>query len=499
MNQHLRPVALRGLVAASAIVTCAAAQRFSDLPMQHVPMEDVLGNTVTAGDIDGDGDVDIVFPREGSTPLVYRNQGEARFLSDSAGMPAAPLGEIRAALLVDVDADSDLDLVVLRWLARPLLWLNNAGTFTDVSAVNMPNITTQSDPTGVLAGDVDGDNDVDLFLTGNGQVLLLNNGSGVFAHAPAQLPAGIVPGGEGALVDIDTDGDLDFVGARRYWQGTGRHLLYVNNGSGVFTDQSLARLPAATHNYGGGGTVAVGDVDGDHDLDLVAPQHADNISVFRNDGTAVFSALESIPIAGVMHVPYEIFPLLLRLADFDGDGDLDLLVANGGGYGHNLFLNDGTGSFTAARASALPQCRQVLRAQIVADVDGDGDPDIVQATPRQTFQAWPVRAHPVLLNDAHGRFRDPGREAIDQSVDALQCIAGIDFDRDGLLDVIRSTGSPPNSGMLWMHRNDGDNAFVEAGRIWYDHTLGTPRTLAVGDVDGDGWQDFYASSHTGQN
>jgi hypothetical protein len=496
------PLPLRAAVAAALLTAAAGAQRFSELPLVHVPAEDARGNVVAAGDIDGDLDVDLVFPREFEAPLVYRNQGGAMFLADTNGMPVSGQGEIRAAALLDVDGDGDLDLVATRHVARPTLWRNHQGVFTDVTATQMPNVTSPFDASGVLGGDIDGDGDLDLLCTGTNTVLLRNVGGGTFANATASLPSGANSIGESALADADGDGDLDLLGARRYWQGAGRHLFWANNGSGVFVDQSAIRMPAATHQYGGGGTVAVGDVDGDGDLDLVAPQHADNLSVLRNSGDAMFTTAEPLPLAGTFHCPYECFAQLIRLADVDGDGDLDVVCVNGGGYGHHLFLNDGSGAFTPAPAVALPQCRQVLRHMVVVDVDLDGDVDIVQATPKQNWQSWPVLAHSVLLNDGRGRFVDPASDAIAHTVDEMQCAAAIDCDRDGLLDVIRGTalGSlSSDRGVLWIERNLGSGRFVEAGRIAFEATLGIPRLLAVGDVDGDGWNDLHASLDTGAN
>ena len=381
-------------------------------------------------------------------------------------------------------------------------WRNDGGVFVDATLSRMPNYTSLFSPTGVVPGDIDGDGDTDLVLTGTGSILLRNQGGGVFVLAVAQMPLTVPSIFGGALVDIDGDGDRDFVAAQRWHQVPGRHLCYVNNGLGQFTNQSAARLPATTEFYGGGSGMATGDIDGDGDMDLIAPQANGEVSVYRNNGVGSFLDRQSIPLQGITHAPYESSPTLLRLADVDADGALDLLFVNDGGYGRHLLRNDGTGQFIPAPPDSLPQSRTAVTDQAFVDLDADGDLDLTQSTHLFNSLSLRFRAHVLMLNDGRGHFVDIGREAIDQVFDELRCQVAVDFDKDGLPDLVRGVQTSTEGdgfGMLWTERNRGDLTFLSHGRIAYDQTLGVPTVLAAADVDADGWDDLYVGMNTAQH
>jgi len=149
------------------------------------------------------------------------------------------------AALCDVDGDGDADLVLGNFLEQNRLYLNEGGVFPDATATYMPVDVgaTQS----VAVGDVDGDGDLDLVF-GNGapsigrqNQLYLNDGAGHFADATAaRLPDHGDPTYVVAPCDVDGDGDLDLVVGNFGEQ----NLLYLNDGTGRFTDTTAARRPA---------------------------------------------------------------------------------------------------------------------------------------------------------------------------------------------------------------------------------------------------------------
>ncbi len=188
-------------------------------------------------------------------------------------------------------------------------------------------------------------------------------------------------------VDYDNDGDADLFVAR---QGLGMRLdgnegvnlssknsLYRNDGSGGFqlfySGQWSYRDPLA-HDASQSITSSWGDIDNDGDFDLFVGNFAGEPNdLFRNNGDTTFTQITASPIARDGGVS-----LGSAFADFDNDGDLDLVVANGYGVPENNFfyLNDGRGVFTKVLEGSLVTGGGRSVATVAADYDNDGDLDL---------------------------------------------------------------------------------------------------------------------------
>jgi hypothetical protein len=192
------------------------------------------------GDVDGDGDPDLVLGSEyccsGSGALLV-NDGDGRFERPSTGgLPADSDTLSEPLVLADVDGDGDGDLLFLgrspfSGRVRPRLYSNDgAGTFVDATAGRLPALNART----FVAGDVDGDGDVDLVLgvSPGAARLYLNDGTGVFTDTPGRLPVAILRTTALALGDADGDGDLDlFVGIADYENfSLNRVQLWRNDG-----------------------------------------------------------------------------------------------------------------------------------------------------------------------------------------------------------------------------------------------------------------------------
>ncbi|HWA16053.1 MAG TPA: FG-GAP-like repeat-containing protein [Gemmatimonadales bacterium] len=358
-------------------------------------------NTMAVIDIDSDGDLDILWGDFFEPGLLWiRNTGSCTSPSLRETPIPFPLGQplatsgYNAPAGGDLDGDGDLDLLVgviggafgpNRTSADNLIRLEQTAPGTWVAretrALSNLDIGSESSP---ALGDLDGDGDLDLIVgnklePGNpGQAALhfyVNDGT---PTAPSFREAGTIPVGPGfhfapALVDLDGDGDLDLV------LGNWRDALqyYRNDGSRrvpnfVLADTALVRITRGSHT-----TPSFGDLDGDGDLDLVIGEASGTVNYYRNDGTKaapkftlVSEEWEGIK-AGRRSVP--------RLVDLDGDGDLDLVVGNEAGQ-PLVYRNTGTKQAPKLTLESGSADWPAFSAPLFADLDGDGKIDLLMGT-----------------------------------------------------------------------------------------------------------------------
>ena len=324
--------------------------------------------------------------------------------------------------LGDIDGDGDLDAFVIDYGQPDVVWLNDgSGGFTD-SGQALGNSSSR----GVALGDVDGDGDLDAFVSNRNQPnrVWLNDGSGGFTDSGQALGSSYSWGV--ALGDVDGDSDLDAFVATSFSQvGPPANRVWLNDGSGGFTDSGQAL--GSSSSYG----VALGDVDGDGDLDaFVGNSENQPNRVWLNDGLGEFTdsgqALGGSRSQGA------------ALGDVDGDGDLDAFVGNAIGP-NRVWLNDGLGGFTdSGQALGSGDSDGVA----LGDVDGDGDLDAFVSNDNVPMRVW--------LNDGAGGFTDSGQAFVSSR---SQGAALGDVDGDGDLDAFVSNyASQPNR--VWLNRDN---------------------------------------------
>ncbi len=297
------------------------------------------------GDFDADGDPDL-FAGSNVSPIpsrsyLFRNDDGAGFVEMAEEVGLTDPGRFsRQANWIDADNDGDLDLYTANRAGLNRLYRAEDNGFKREGygrATVDPRRTV-----GACWFDYDRDGDLDLFLAnqnGDSDALWRNDGGEFEDVAPAlgldQTLRTLPEGGVGcAPGDFDNDGDLDL------YVGTyGTNLLYVNDGSGGFSEQAAERGLAEPHSVVG---AAWGDYDNDGDLDLflaayerVAGVQQPRDQLLRNDGGSFVNVL---PVDHPMNAADHGVEWL----DFDGDGDVDLSLTDGYGDvgGHPVFRNE---------------------------------------------------------------------------------------------------------------------------------------------------------------
>ena len=402
------------VVAMLAVSSLALGQDplYVDETTARLPTDGQMGVRVDAGDVDGDGDMDIIVANgQHSAPppiplqdvMLQINDGSGHFTNEALSrLPPSAFGQqlANAVILGDVDGDNDLDAFVANGssggvlcpspASQNRLWINNGnGYFTDETFRLPAYLDCSFDAT---FGDIDGDGDQDIVVAnvgygGLGEVnrLLINdlNNSGTFldgtSSAFTSWPADITY--TVALGDLDADGDLDMVvGNAQYSSPLNR---FLQNNGGVFTETPVTWTGYPPYSWPRPvWDVKLADMNGDGSLDVLMSDALDSLRMILmlNQGSWQFTA-QTIYVGNQYG---------LDVADADSDGDVDILVsqAQGVGFPLRLLLNSGTStpSFTDVSWGQLPEelfwntAQALFRFPEFVDVNQDGAPDVYLPT-----------------------------------------------------------------------------------------------------------------------
>ena len=527
------------------------------------------------GDLDGDGDLDLAVANHYGEIAILLGRGNGTF---QAPVQYSAGGYLSSVAVGDLDADGHLDLAVSSGSAygTPYVWVlfgNGDGTFQNAIWYDVGGDNTSS----VVLGDLDGNGHLDIAAMGGGYLhVLLGNGDGTFQMEIRldvpwydDLMTGDVNGdghldlaatssynvslflgnGDGtfrnrvitrevggaavepysvAVGDLDGDGSLDIVTTHLGYYGYERTVsVLMNNRSGDFQE-------AVNYNAGSWSiSVAIGDLDGDTDVDVAVADVHGTIKVLMNNGDGTLQDAATYEAGSAAQS--------LALGDVDGDGDPDAVVANtesvsvliNNGYGNfqlpvvypnediadegtSVMLGDLDGdgnldiittaySFTLGKVGVLvwpgrndgtfrdavfhklnPDDRQgLVRSVTIGDLDGDGDLDLAGTVDALYGQYKNIY---VLLNKGDGTFQHTPsyRVGVDSEAVALG-----DIDGDGDLDIATLTFDSANVPVLLGH---GDGTFQDPD--YYGIGGLQPHALAIGDVDSDGDLDIAVPYHT---
>ncbi len=527
-------------------------------PFVYAPNIDVGQNPVAiaSGDFNGDGRQDMVVASQGGHELrIFLADANGRFSrADKYRLQFNPADVVVA----DVNGDHKLDIVVAT--AGPdasggfsVLLGNGDGTFQPEIPYELPGQAFT-----LAVGDFNGDGAPDLAVSfgygkGSGTAIILNKGNGTFG-----APAGVINfvaksiivgdfngdhkldlicstdveiqifGGNGdgtfesgeelgpgmdnyalalAVGDLNGDGKLDFVAAGTNVDGVGTVWVYLGNGDGTFqtaisyfsgswkTDSVVladfngdGRLDIAASNYNVDACILYGRGDGTFEPrvgymafqptstvyglaavgnDLVATVGGSDIAILAGNGKGDFQAARDYPLGEAVS------PLNFAFGDINGDGLVDMAIPDYQGV--NIYLNKGHGEFRQPYSRGLGG-----GAVALGDFNNDGNLDLVSGT----------REIQIQLGDGRGNFghaiTPPAPFAISGTVASF---ATGDFNKDGNLDIAVADSNRE----IYVLIGNGDGTFH-----FFAYPLPIyPYTILVGDLNGDGNLDLFASGEAG--
>lgn len=368
---------LLSLLGACILNVAAFSQTFTNI---NADIIDVYYTVTTWGDFDNDSDMDLFLAGQladaSDQTVLYINEGNDTFTASSvATFPPLAIG---AAECADFNNDSYTDILVQAYNNATgagytkILENNGDGTFTELSA-GFPQ-TYMGD---VSCADFDNDSYVDVAISGFIDAapyyiskIFKNNGDGTFSEVTGlNLPGTMY--GKFKWADYNNDGYQDFVLSG--YADDYVTEIYKNNGDGTFTNSGV------DIQKGWLGDVEWGDYNGDGNIDLVVSGTGGSsgmeryCTLYKNNGDETFTEMNA-GFPGVSHSA-------LEWADFNGDGNLDLLICGTlttpgeGNYVSAVYLNNGDDTFTESTTAQLPTV--YWGDSKVADYDNNGTPDIL--------------------------------------------------------------------------------------------------------------------------
>jgi hypothetical protein len=440
--------------------------------------------SVSAGDLDADGDVDVPAGSIGGWDhpdiVWYENEDASGTFSPpqlvSSGYTYGGLTSISTA---DIDGDGAADLLAstsgrfagASWYSDP----DGVGTFTyeDKIAFAAGTCTT------ARAADFDGDADMDVVLADSYHHVTWHENEDLAdlwpAH-PMTLPSAQRPT-DLDTADFDGDGDLDVLRTGESFSGFESSVAWYENENGTST---FGTIHSVTHQVEESWGTAAADLDGDGDPDVLSASAKDRkLAWYENmDGRGSFGPQQIIQIG-----PHE--PLPVVASDLDLDGDQDVLYGSREEAAIGWFANDGLGTFgPEVTIMSDPGASKSVSSLVAADLDGDGDADILAAR-NADGASW-------YENGGAGGF------GLEQAVTglAVPTVRVDDLDGDGDLDVAFNTSWPSTHTVAWSS-NDGSGSFGPHTVI--DELEGNFHAITTVDSDRDGDRDVAAGNYHGLN
>lgn len=536
------------LLVVPVLLFCAGVAGASSSAIPFQPgvdlVNDLIGaHSVRSADLDQDGDLDII--------TVGRNSGEVMWLENQGGTPPQFVRHtidivegVYAAYPADINRDGAVDIVAtgvgtlkpaLQASSAPtggsaVVWFENKLRTTS-SFVRNTISTDLNYPVAIYPTDLDHDGDLDVLAAArdaNSITWFENNGAlppGFTAHLIANDTIAAVAV---HAADIDGDGDMDVVSAS---EDDNKIAWYTNDGNKPpnFTEHVIRQFAPPDPKKDYAKTVFAADVDRDHDVDIVYGSEDNNqVGWLENLGGA--TSFTDHPLANDTDHTKAVYS-----TDVDNDGDMDVLAASSDDHRITWLENTG-GAPPAFSLQNITVNAAGAHSVYAADLDRDGDPDILSASRDDNRVTW----YPNQMIHRSAFYLEQKQSVIARIAEPRSVYA-VDLDGDGDMDVLsvsessviwyESNGALPptftrraiSNGLIggrWVYSadldGDGDMDVLAAAKdsnliVWYENRGGTPlafaghivtqqalgvRAVLAADLDHDGDMDLYSASDT---
>ncbi len=423
------------------------------------------GYTLAVADVNGDGKPDIITVNHGSPTVgVLLGNGDGTFQTQQTRIVS---DSSRSVAVADVNDDGIPDIVSD---GGGVLLGNGDGTFRVQGAFVRA----------IAVADFNGDGKPDIVVQNAADrrvSVLLGNGDGTFE---TQQASAVGPGNSSmAVADVNGDGKPDIVSAN---SGNNTVSVLLGNGDGTFQPQKVFPLGQV---WSFSSIVAVADVNSDGKPDLVLSHYVfdggDNfgVSVLLGNGDGTFRPLQPIALDHRLGGWTE-------LADVNGDGKPDLVVLNRADQSVSVLLDNGDGTFQPPKVFPVGRAGQIFAKFVVADVNGDGKPDLVLVYGGDFLRLGVLRGNVgVWLGNGDGTFRL--QQTFPLEAWSYNFVAA-DVNGDGKPDLVLGYGGDLNN--VGVRLGNGDGSFRLQEIFAVDSSPNRPIVVAAADVNGDGKPDL---------
>jgi uncharacterized protein (TIGR03437 family) len=402
---------------------------------------------------------------DGATVVTLHVAGTSGTLAATPGSPFTVGAGPQAVVLADFNLDGKPDVATADFVGNTVTILLGDGLGGFAAAAGGP-FAVGVNPASVAVGDFNGDGKPDIVTANHGDnslTVLLGDGAGGFAAAAGSpFTVGTAPISV-AVGDFNGDGNADLVAANN---GSNNMTALLGNGSSGFAVAPGSPFAVSASPQ----SVAVGDVNGDGRQDIVVASFGSSfITTFLGNGLGGFTAS---PSGALVAGP---FPQAVVVADFNGDGKLDVATANSGNNTVSVFLGNGLGGYTQVGGSpfAVGSSPQSIAT---GDLNGDGKPDIVTANVTGNTIT-------VLLGTGSGVFTLASGSPFNAGAVAFS-VAVSDVNGDGRGDVVTADFGANTVSLLLGVPSPTASALTSTAGATVPYGTPVPLLLTVGQPSG---------------